>query len=74
MSKNYYTFTINKCLADFGYPVYSRFIAPKHIKICCLSNLSIVIVPDVGYSRNVSYVLDLTSTLLLVLIILAIIF
>jgi hypothetical protein len=29
------------------------FLAPKHFKIIWLSNLSILSVPDEGYSRNV---------------------
>ena len=46
----------------FGYP---GFIAPKHLPIICLSNLSILNVPDEGYSRNASCALNVISTFLL---------
>jgi hypothetical protein len=38
------------------------FIAPKHIYIVWLSNVSILSVPDEGYSRNVPCALNLIST------------
>ena len=40
------------------------FIAPKFL-IYLLSNLSILRVPDEGYSRNASFALNLISTFLL---------
>jgi hypothetical protein len=50
-------------VGDFGYPVLAFWF------YCCqnliwLSNLSILSVPDEGYSRNTSFIINLISTFL----------
>ena len=56
-SKNYFT--------DFVCPVYVlSCIAHKCLYVIWLSNNSILSVPDEGYSRNVSWAVNLISTLL----------
>ena len=41
-------------IKDFGYPVEALwFIGLKHFKLS--SNISILSIPDEGYSKNVSY-------------------
>ena len=43
---------------------YIGFIVPRNFKLFGFSNLSILSVPDEGYSRNASWALNLISTFL----------
>ena len=53
-------------LAEFGYSVYDLcYSCSQNILFTWLSNLSILSVPDEGYSRNASCALNLISTFLL---------
>jgi hypothetical protein len=51
------------CLLYLNFGVI-LFIAPKHFFIIWFSNISILSVPDEGYSRKASYALNLISTFL----------